>query len=60
MLAGCTIHHPRHPPTPDVEKMTALDNGGGEEDEDEDEEDVAMIDETDEIIFCSVFDEKGL
>ena len=24
------MHHPRHPPNPDVEKITALDRGGGE------------------------------
>ena len=29
MLAGWTMHHPRHPPIPDVEKITALDRGGG-------------------------------
>ena len=49
VLAGCTIHHPRHPPNPDVEKITPLDNGGGEFDFDDD--DVAMMDEEGEAIM---------
>ena len=29
VFAGWTIIQPRHPPNPDVEKITALDSGGG-------------------------------
>ena len=35
VFAGWTIHHPKHPPRPDVPKMMDLESGGGVEDEDE-------------------------
>jgi len=34
VFAGWTMHHPRQPPRPEVEKMIALDRGGGGVDDD--------------------------